>query len=103
MNSSEIKLVLERALARLKAGEAWTQHAFARDDAGVEVDPSDPRAASWCALGAVYAELKAPFAEFRAVTSPLRIRRVPTALNDNARSFDEVRRLYEDAFAWLDA
>jgi hypothetical protein len=42
-----------RALDYIKKG--WTQHYLARDLNGNSIDPSDPLACKWCAVGAIYA------------------------------------------------
>ncbi len=91
MTNSEIKAVLVRALARLKDGAAWCR----------AVDDRDPKARSWCAIGAIYAELdwttSRSFAEIR--------RALPSGVvgvNDApGGSFEDVRVLYTRAIASL--
>jgi hypothetical protein len=34
--------------------ESWTQHVNATDDRGLHVESTSPRAACWCALGAIH-------------------------------------------------
>lgn len=53
MKSSE---VLRRAKARISDPTRWCCGHFARSAAGVHTTSTDPRARSWCAIGAVLAE-----------------------------------------------
>lgn len=46
---------LVRARALIADPACWTRGASARDESGREVDPDDPSACRWCALGAVVA------------------------------------------------
>lgn len=54
MKSSEI---LRRARDRIKDPANWTKEVYARDGYGREVDPPDPEACSWCAIGSVMCEM----------------------------------------------
>ncbi len=101
MTNQEIKAVLERALARLRGGDAWTKGAFARDRHGVMVDPKSKHAQSWCAIGAVYAEIPEPFDDFKEITAPLRKGHGPATVNDMAGSFRTVEEMYQRAIASL--
>lgn len=48
--------LLGRVAARLSRG--WCQDAYARDQHGVSVKPTDPEACSWCLWGAVRVETR---------------------------------------------
>jgi hypothetical protein len=47
--------VLHRAADRVQF-QGWTQGMLARNEAEVGVSPWDPKAITWCALGAFYAD-----------------------------------------------
>lgn len=51
--SNEIADALRRAKALISDPNAWVQGCFAEDADGTEVEPRDPSARSWCAVGAV--------------------------------------------------
>jgi hypothetical protein len=104
MTNNEIAEVLERALARLDNGKAWTQRVFARNAQGVEVDPRAKTATCWCALGAVYAEVDND--KFNEVTRPIRAQGqgVPvTVINDTGTFEEDVRAMFERALEHLRA
>lgn len=51
---------LRRARARIEHPDRWTQEVGARTEQGRPVEVTDPRAASWCVLGALQAETGEP-------------------------------------------
>lgn len=51
--NSSFKTTLTRTAEILKTPEQWTQGVFARTPEGEPVKPKDPRACSWCLLGAL--------------------------------------------------
>lgn len=48
-----VKETLEQALALFKGGKRWLKGDFAADKEGNSVEPKDPTAHSFCALGAL--------------------------------------------------
>lgn len=42
----------KKVIAQLKKG--WCRGSYARDNTGISVDFGDPRACSWCLMGAMY-------------------------------------------------
>lgn len=50
---ASVKETLQRALALLKGGKAWTKCQEARNASGRVVDPDDPRAVKFCMIGAL--------------------------------------------------
>lgn len=50
--------ILLAAAARLARTGAWTKDVLARDAHGDKILPHDPLAVQWCAVGALYAEMK---------------------------------------------
>ena len=73
----------------LNAPEKWTKGALAKDNEGQAVLPNDPRAESWCVLGALYKCGVRDKSVFRALVGEKLI-----AWNDHPdRTFKDVQRV----------
>jgi hypothetical protein len=106
--------VLMKARALL-VERGWCQGAMARDAAGQSVNYDDPRAASYCSVGAVYAASGWPAENLTALAmlrqpwhlKPAAMVRLALAvdgdhvarLNDNAETIDEVLAIIDKAIA----
>lgn len=106
--NTEVRQDAKAMLELLSNRDHWTQGVYARDADGHSVDPVDPTAVCWCAVGAVH---KVTGSSARALPGPrLRaleyaivaaLRRRPAAhtragylitVNDSANGYDTVMR-----------
>lgn len=46
--------VLQKARDLIADEDRWTHGYYARDEEGFEVEPNEPGACQWCALGSIY-------------------------------------------------
>lgn len=92
---------LKAAYDTISKKEYWCQHASARDISGIAVDPNNPTAYSWCAVGALDANSNDDtFGQGLKL-----LNRVAKAmgyedvvyLNDSPNAYPKVLRMYEQA------
>jgi hypothetical protein len=94
--------VLQKARDLIADESRWTHGYYARDEQGFDVEPNEPSATCWCALGAVYHVLDTT--EDEALDGPAAIKalyldeRVPVEIND-VDGHEAVLALYDRAIA----
>ena len=93
--------VLQKARDLIADESRWTHGWFARDEDGYEVQPNEPSACKWCALGAVYHVLdseEAPIDDEPEAVRALYRGVIPVEVNDIA-GHAAVLALFDEAIA----
>lgn len=93
--------VLQKARDLIADESRWTHGYFARDEQGYDVEPNEPSACKWCALGAVYHVLGSSEEEAweaPAIKALHASNRIPAEVND-LEGHDAVLDMFDAAIA----
>ena len=99
--ADEAVSLLRRARARIEDPAHWTQGRYARSAKGHEVKPDSESATSWCAIGALRAEVLEKSAYWAAFGELVRYIKEPTSLFNDTHTHVEVLAVFDAAIESL--